>query len=392
MRPPYQDDKIKKRKKIIFIDPRNSYHDLITKLRKSCWEIEEIVSHKYNTHMTINKASLSQVAFALSGSDYGISIAHSINSQLGLLAKDINPAVFYNKIEQHHYLSNNFPQFAFKDSYYFASKDQLKSYLNNSNSMVLIRPEISYVNGSSILYNGNYSAIDNDINCLFQRAKRVITHPFIEGTSFFINGIIFDGQLFLTDAWQCFNKLANNRNILTSVISISVQEQVIQQIKYYLDEILPVFSIKFSPIHFELIFNNNNIQIVKIVPRLASEPLPTLSHLSGVDGQTNVFHNLMLQPHNSAPFANIQLTKFVGDYSFIVRKSNYLCKNNLLANVYQLPSYYQTYYLPSQGMLLDKTVCGATYGATVLLANTSREQLVNDIETCQKLNDDNFFN
>ncbi|MDP3704515.1 MAG: hypothetical protein Q8R24_01225 [Legionellaceae bacterium] len=375
---------------IIIVDPKPSLFHLISALKARNVEIQELCSHTCNRTLALNRTDLSRVAFALSGSDMGISIAHDINMILGL-SGPIDSAALYNKVSQYHAIRAVEPSLAFEGVMIFKSQKELRSYLMTCDHKIVIRPDVSSINGSALVYDANYPSLEPEIERLFLSAKQVLTHPFIKGTSYFFNGILYHKKLYLTDTWQCFDLMANDRNILTSVISRSVDDPVIIKMKHTLQKLSQYFLLDFCPIHFEVVKNDHALKIVKMVPRIATEPLPTLCGLAGIKNQLESFDALLKNKFNEPPMSSEKLNQYVADYSFIVRNRGHLLSTNRLNHVMQLSSYHHIYSLPGIGSLLQKTTCGATYGATVLLRNSDKAALQKDIDICQALNENDML-
>jgi hypothetical protein len=375
---------MKNNNKIVIVDAKSSITPFMNQLRQAGFELIEILSSNADKDLFFNSFTPDSVKFALSGTDVGMDMALQINMRCGLAQKQ-NPDIFYNKISQARFLQSIAPQWALTGTQIFACKNELKDYLKNQDN-ICIRPEISYVNGSAILYQGPNPDFEKEIDHLFKTTSRVITHPWVDGDSYFINGVVIQGELYLTDQWRCFNLLENNRYILTSVVSLN-HDDFIQAIKPDLQLLCEQFGLEFSPIHFEIIKTQNTFKIVKLVPRLATEPLPTLCRLIDKSNQMDVFFQSL-----TTSSLKIEETahSFSADYSFVVKHDGHLIasQHHLLQ---ALPSYHNFYYLPAIGSYLSRTICGASYGMTVLLKNNTQQQILDDIAYCQQLNSTGEF-
>lgn len=377
---------MKKVRKILVVDARSSLLQLIERLQQDHWEVERLSSARCGPDVTQQKElHRDSIALALSGSDEGLAIAHAINCRLGLSQTEQIDAL-YDKVAQHAFIKQHAPSLALPGARYFEHEAALKEYLITTGQATFIRPNISSINGSAILYEGNYQAIQPEIEHLFSYARQVITHPFLDGTSYFLNGIVVEGTFHMTDGWQCFNVFGNHRYILTSVISTDVNEPLIQAAYPSLQALCALFNLRFTPIHFELLFTSKGHKVIKMVPRLTTEPLPTLSRLAGIQNHSDTLLDMLTEYSWSAIPQRSRLQQSVADYSFFVKAPGIFQDTRCLEPFMALPSYHQLYDLPAVGTLLPKTVCGATYGATLLFRHADKNQVLRDINYCQQMN------
>lgn len=334
----------------------------------------------------INKSSC---IYAFSGTDEGIKLSHQYNVSSKLCGLNDYPiTALFNKIEQHKLLSNIAKNMAFDIVNYFDDKKKLIDYCKNKKNELVIRPEISFQNGSAIIYRPYESSFNKAVDWLFTKTNKVIVHRFVPGNIYIINGIMHLKRLIITDCWKCFTLDKPARRILTSVINVKNDNIEILEIFQKLENLCLELKIYNSPMHFEIVVTKNDFKIIKFLPRLASEPLPTLCNLLGITGQKNTMYSILLKKEL---YTNIIINYFVADYSFVLNKAGRLLRIKYFDKIITLLSYYGVYYLPNCGDYLEETVSGQTYATTILLKSTSEQQVLHDINLCQKYNHIGIF-
>lgn len=329
--------------------------------------------------------------YAFSGSDEGLAISHAINAARGLVdGAACGTTALFNKIEQHAHLAATCPELAF-EAEAFAGPDDLLTFLAGQPGAVVVRPEISRRNGTALYHRPATPLTVRDVEPLFEDGARVLAHRFLDGDSYFVNGVVCADRLSLTDCWQCFTLDSGPRRLLTSVINLRDDDDVIARLRPSLDRLVSAFGLRRGPVHFELVVHQRGVKVVKCVPRVASEPLPTLCRLLEHPGQASLALDLAQTDFAAKPDVVGGADAFVADYSFIARRSGVLKAVRDWDRVRALGSYVADYDYPELDAPIERTVCGATYGATVLLKNHARDALIADIEFCQSMNEESIF-
>ena len=373
----------------VFVSPKSTTKFLMNELLE---EKAHVIEYPLDVPLPSFQAENLRNLIAIAGNDPAIAISQRINQYHGHVEKTHYPVeAMFNKVEQYYALKNIAEQYVFEDTKVIFNKSALLKTLKSSHDLLVIRPEESRSNGTALLYQPDDTQLpDEEIDRLFQYSSRLIIHKYHRGNSFFINGIVKDKKFFLTDAWQCFILRTALRLLLTSVINLDYFSGVVKKLLDDVSLICSRLGIVNSPLHIEFIeTDNGELKIIKLIPRLATEPLPTLCRLLGIPGQLVTFKEFL-----KGDFMETESNKashYVADYSFVVPKMSRLLKMPYWPDIESLPSFYRIYEKPQIGQLMQKTICGSTYGATVLLKNKDKKALLIDIEKCQQINAHGFF-
>lgn len=331
--------------------------------------------------------------FSLSGSDADISKSLTLNQRNGFLDdSDMASGVAYKKSIQQGFIREYFPDLAL-NSFIFHDILSLEKHIGTSDKKLVVRPDLSSTSGSAVFFEPEEKLDRVNFSNDYFVSDKYCVHEYEKGDSYFLNTIVSNGELIITDCWRCINLRVKHRNILTSVINVPLDSSLCDMFYEKLKDIAKVGMFKKGPLHFELVYREDTVKIIKFLPRLAREPLPTLCKMLGIDGQAVACEKSIVHDFNQTGAINFsnKYQGYVADYSFVAKGTGVLSKINHVHDFKSLESYVGDLDVPSVGELIHETVCGSTYGLTILLKNKSKEKLLEDIEFCQKLNATHIF-
>lgn len=302
------------------------------------------------------------------------------NKAEGWFSALTRPDAWYRKSVQYQVLKKNLPDLVF-DTYLVAD---LCTVPTHSNVLLVVRPDVSPGSrGSAVLIGLGEQENKAALSALGQYEGPFLVHHFEPGQPIFVNGVVQQGHLFISDAWECFLLRQGCRDILTSVISLPV-ERVSSQIARQLECAASALELSDGPVHFEVVLTSRGLKIVKISPRLATEPLPDLCNLDQTPyGQVPMFKDFC---RGAELGMRLSPTGFVADYSLLVDGEGFfqaLVQQNRVESLASFSHYHQ---YPKVGQWLSETTNGYSYGVTIFLKHPERDIILRDIRFLDELN------
>jgi hypothetical protein len=214
----------------------------------------------------------------------------------------------------------------------------------------------------------------------------VVAHDHVPGTPCFVNGVVFDGELFLTDTWRCFSLEEGPRSLLTSVVNLAPGAPLERELARRLAAVVRQVGLASGPVTFEVVCGEDaTVKVVKFAAREAGQPLPRLCGLLGLPDQAAALAGgpglLAGRPADPG---------FVADYAFVAREAGRLVRIEGLDEIRALPSYAGDIFLPTPGATITPTA-GEGGAAAILFRHQDEQVLLADVEFCQKRNQEGVF-
>jgi hypothetical protein len=292
-------------------------------------------------------------------------------------------------VEQHRAVRSACPDAAFSIRA-FRSAGELSDYLGAAGRAVVLRPEFSAGSGSAVIFRPGDPLTPAELGALWDGAGRVVAHDWVEGNPYFINGIVRSGRFMITDAWRCFSLAERHRVMLTSVLSTSARCATSGDASSMLSAVAATADLPDGPLHCELVqASAGGMKVVKLAPRTAGEPLPSLCRLLGLPGQAGAAAAGSVG--ELAALLAIEPTGFVADYSFLARSPGRLIRIRRLAELRTRPTYSGDLRMPRAGTYLSQSASGELPAATILLRGHSEAQMLADIDYYQARNAEGIF-
>ncbi|MFB7505316.1 hypothetical protein [Streptomyces broussonetiae] len=286
-----------------------------------------------------------------------------------------------SKIRQHEAIAAADPDLAF-DLHVLSGPAELAAHLAaRRDRTVVLRPEISDDTGSAVLVRPGAALPEPEIRRLWERGGRIVAHDHVPGTPCFVNGVVLDGTLRLTDVWRCFSLEEGPRSLLTSVVNLAPGSARERELARRLAPVINSAGLTEGPVTFEAVTDaDGTVKVVKFAARAAGHPLPHLCSLLGLPDQAAA---LAGGPQTLAD--RPQAPGFVADYAFVARVGGRLVRFEGLDEIRALPSYAGDIFLPTPGETITVTTGEGGAGA-ILLRHRDEEVLLADVEFCQRRN------
>jgi hypothetical protein len=293
----------------------------------------------------------------------------------------VSEAGTLSKIRQHETVTAADPDLAF-DLYVLTGPAELTAHLTaRRDRTVVLRPEISDDTGSAVLVRPGAALPEPEIQGLWDRGGRIVAHDHVPGTPCFVNGVVLDGTLHLTDVWRCFSLEEGPRSLLTSVVNVAPGSPRERELAHRLAPVTKGAGLTEGPVTFEVVTGaDGTVKVVKFAARAAGHPLPHLCSLLGLPDQAAVLAGgpQALADRPEAP-------GFVADYAFVARESGRLVRIEGLDEIRALRSYAGDIFLPTPGETITSTTGEGGAGA-ILLRHQDEQVLLADVEFCQRRN------
>ncbi|OPF83748.1 hypothetical protein VT50_0202830 [Streptomyces antioxidans] len=291
-----------------------------------------------------------------------------------------------SKIRQHEAVAAADPDLAF-DLHVLTGPAELTAHLAaRRDRTVVLRPEISDDTGSAVLVRPGAAPPEPELRRLWDRGGRIVAHDHVPGTPCFVNGVVLDGVLHLTDVWRCFSLEEPPRSLLTSVVNLAPGSPQERELAHRLSPVVKGVGLVSGPVTFEAVTGaGGTVKVVKFAARTAGHPLPHLCSLLGLPDQAAA-----LAGGSRALAGRPAEPGFVADYAFIAREGGRLVSIEGLDEVRALRSYAGDIFLPTPGDTITATTGEGGAGA-ILLRNQDEEILLADVEFCQQRNREGVF-
>jgi hypothetical protein len=287
-----------------------------------------------------------------------------------------------SKVEQLRLVHSADPRAAFSAKV-FGSPTALASHLREVDHTVVLRPEFSTDSGSALLHRPDVPMSAADLRGLWSGVERVVAHEWVPGEPYFVNGVVVNGGVLITDGWRCFELDEDSRSLLTSVLNVAPDAGVLAEAQPVLDAVVAAAELRHGPVHFELIrVTGGGMKVVKFAPRVAGEPLASLCRMLGIPGQVGTV---------AVPAPPPAPTGFVADYSFVARVAGRLACIDRLREIRSRPCYRRDLRMPSPGDWLARSESGERPAATILLQGPDEAAMLADISYYQARNADGIF-
>ncbi|WP_221351674.1 hypothetical protein [Streptomyces beigongshangae] len=291
-----------------------------------------------------------------------------------------------SKSRQHEAVAAADPELAF-DLRVLTGPAELAAHLAaRRDRTVVLRPEVSDDTGSAVLVRPGAAPPETEIRRLWDRCGRIVAHDHVPGTPCFVNGVVLDGVLHLTDVWRCFSLEEGPRSLLTSVVNLAPGSPRQRELARRLSPVVKGVGLTSGPVTFEVVTDaGGTVKVVKFAARAAGHPLPHLCSLLGLPDQAAV-----LADGSRALAARPGEPGFVADYAFIAREGGRLVRFERLDEIRALRSYAGDIFLPTPGETIAPTTGEGGAGA-ILLRHQDEDILLADVEFCQKRNREGVF-
>lgn len=320
-----------------------------------------------------NQDNLSLLESIRNDLDLKINIQKLIDSNL--IKNEQCVEIFYDKVSQYQFLKDIDESLVFHSVVY----DSLSNIFFEDNKSYVVRPSFSEKSkGSAIIFGGHNRIDQYQVPFYLATSDRYIVHEYLKGNPIFINGVFKNNKLYLTDVWECTTREMEYKDVQVAVINSN--NCVDQLTKNKLECICQEMGLINSPIHFEVIFTENEVKIVKFSPRLSTYPLPELCCLNGNDSQLDGWKKI----NTNFPVWNKNST-YVADFSFIFWKSGVLRNINIIEQIKKLKSYASIQHLAEIGLTVNQTQDGDNYACTVFLQNGDLSQIQSDLDYLYEL-------
>ncbi|MYU15707.1 hypothetical protein GTZ78_34785 [Streptomyces sp. SID8361] len=291
-----------------------------------------------------------------------------------------------SKIRQHEAVAAADPDLAF-DLHVLTGPAELTAHLAaRRDRTVVLRPEVSDDTGSAVLVRPGAAPPEPEIRRLWDRGGRIVAHDHVPGTPCFVNGVVLDGVLHLTDVWRCFSLEEGPRSLLTSVVNLAPGSPRERELAHRLSPVVKGVGLASGPVTFEAVTDaGGTVKVVKFAARAAGHPLPHLCSLLGLPDQAAA-----LAGGSRALAGRPTEPGFVADYAFVAREGGRLVRIEGLDEIRALRSYAGDIFLPTPGETITPTTGEGGAGA-ILLRNQDEEILLADVEFCQQRNREGVF-
>ncbi|MCX4390130.1 hypothetical protein OG777_24860 [Micromonospora peucetia] len=301
-------------------------------------------------------------------------------------AGTVVPNPWASKVRQHEAIAAVDPELAF-DLHVLASPAELTAHLAaRRDRTVVLRPEISDDTGSAVLVRPGVAPPEPEIRRLWDGGGRIVAHDHVPGTPCFVNGVVLDGVLHLTDVWRCFLLEEAHRSLLTSVVNLAPGSPRERDLAHRLSSVVKGIGLASGPVTFEVVMGaDRTLKLVKFAARTAGHPLPHLCALLGLPDQAAA-----LAGGPRALAGRPIEPGFVADYAFVAREGGRLVRIEGLDEIRALRSYAGDIFLPTPGESITATTGEGGAGA-ILLRHKDEEVLLADVEFCQNRNREGVF-
>ena len=142
----------------------------------------------------------------------------------------------------------------------------------------------------------------------------------VPGTPCFVNGVVLDGVLHLTDVWRCFLLEEAHRSLLTSVVTSRPARRENAIWRTGCQSVVKGIGLASGPVTFEVVMGaDRTLKLVKFAARTPGHPLPHLCALLGLPDQAAA-----LAGGPRALAGRPIEPGFVADYAFAAREGGRL--------------------------------------------------------------------
>jgi hypothetical protein len=292
--------------------------------------------------------------------------------------------VHWNKIEQHRAVSSAAVDLAF-DAVVLSTPAELASHLEATSGCVVLRPEFSADRGSALFRWPETVVPQEDLDNLWQANGRVLAHAFMPGTSYFLNGVVVEGEFAPSDFWRCFTIDVGVRRLLAGVVNQAYDSSPGKLLVDAVRQLLAELGIDHGPVCFEFVLSDQQVKVVKIACRIVGAPLPSLCGEVGWVNQQG-----LLDLGREALAVPTDSHGYVADYALLAHHSGFLESIEGIDRIRAMPSYVKDLTMPRPGTWIARAT-GEDEVAVVLLRHEVEQVLLTDVEHLQRLNQDCVF-
>lgn len=320
--------------------------------------------------------------FVLAATDREMAAAAQANLAAGYLRPRFGIASLYDKHAQHAAVREIDTAWCF-DSWVVDSVDELPSLPGEA---LVIRPTVSpHSKGSAVVVGPSRPLDAAERERLKAAGGPYMVHVHEPGQPLFVNGVLSGQALTLSDAWRCVLVPVGCRDILVAVTKLPLAALPLT-LPGRLETLCIELGLRAGPVHVELVLTRSGPKLVKLAPRLATQPLPALCALAGEAGQVALFEQARRARFTEVLAPVAQSEVMVADYSFICFRGGVVRRFAYAAEVERLKSF-DSYYQPAHpGQSVQATTDGNTYGVTIFLKHRSAGQIDADVKQLSALN------
>lgn len=216
-------------------------------------------------------------------------------------------------------------------------------------------------------------------------------HPYQEGQSFFCNGVRFQDGLAATDAWWCYDKSFGARHLLCGVMPFLPQDERYASMLSAVERAAQALSLPLGPFHVEgVCCDDGGVKLLKVLPKLAGFPLPTLCERMGGISQPALAAQAW--PSNFAHKPELpQPTRYAADFSFPIARSGKIESFDGMEEIEQLASFDSCVVRCKPGEHVVASYDELSYPITILLEHAAPRQLEADVAVCMRRQEQGIY-
>jgi hypothetical protein len=312
--------------------------------------------------------------------------AATTNARAGYFTLPFGTRALYDKCVQHAAVRAVTPELAL-DAWRVETVDGLPGEVDGR---TVIRPAVSPTSkGSALILEPGDRLQRDELAALRGTGGPFLLHRHEAGTPFFVNAVMSGKQLTVSDAWTCRLLPLGRRHVLVSVVNaglVTLPGGLIRS----LETLAQGIGVHAGPVHVELVDTGHGARVVKLAPRLATDPLPALCRLAEQDDQATLFRRAQARDFAEPVAPPREAQGYVADYSFVFTQPGRL-RGRTVDPAEGIASFRYVYHWTEPGRIVEPTADGETYGLTLFLANHSKGALLADIEQLDALNRQGIF-
>lgn len=209
-------------------------------------------------------------------------------------------------------------------------------------------------------------------------------HLYQEGRSFFCNGVRFQDGLAATDAWWCYDKSFGSRHLLCGVTPFLPQDERYASMLSAVELAAHALSLPLGPFHVEgVLCSDGGVRLLKVLPKLAGFPLPTLCERMGCLSQLAL--TVQAWPSNFARKPDLpQPARYAADFSFPTACAGRIEALEGMEAIEQLASFDSYAVRCKPGEHVAASYDELSYPITIWLEHADPRQLEADVAVCMR--------